>query len=254
LVALLGPDRVRKLERIEQQARELSTHALDRHRISATELPAAALVGLCRQQPAASAVRLIVVDEAHRMPMPGIELLRQHAPAIARASRVLFLIDVELTSRHAWARTLQDAGSKKWLQVERFPGRATSPAKPFALVEALGRGDLSGALTAVRTQLQTAREAPEIVGLIAWQLQRWVTVKRLLMAGHTAQRIEGLTGLHGWQVERLQGEVAQRSLAWLQDALAKCWKLDTDVKRGRVVPELAVEQFVSEVCLAGSRA
>jgi len=61
-----------------------------------------------------------------------------------------------------------------------------------------------------------------------------------------------VTGLHPWQVQRLQSEVAHRSLGSLQQALSRCWRLDLDAKRGRVIPELAVEQLVIETCGAGA--
>ena len=130
---------------------------------------------------------------------------------------------------------------------ERFPGRSAAPTKPFALTEALGRQDTAGALIAMREQLAAGKEPLELMGLVAWQLHRWMTVKRLGNAGYSAERMVAVTGMHSWQMQRLQSEVARRSLASLQQRLSRCWQLDLDAKRGRTIPELAIEQLVIEV-------
>ncbi len=83
---------------------------------------------------------------------------------------------------------------------------------------------------------------------VAWQLHRWMTVKRLGDAGYSAERMVSVTGMHSWQVQRLQSEVARRSLESLQQTLFRCWELDVDSKRGRTIPELALEELLIEVC------
>jgi DNA polymerase III delta subunit len=80
-----------------------------------------------------------------------------------------------------------------------------------------------------------------------------VIVKRLSEAGYRALRIAAVTGLRPWQVERSQAEVALRPLALLQGLLARCWELDGQLKSGRAVPELAIEQLVAEICLRDER-
>ena len=93
------------------------------------------------------------------------------------------------------------------------------------------------------------KEPLELLGLVAWQLNRWVLVKRLGGLGYGTERIATVTGFKPWQVERAQAEVARRSLDALQRMLERCWQLDVDAKSGRTVPELAVEQLVLELCV-----
>ena len=241
----LGPDRARKLQRIHEWERALGVAPLDRHHLDGASVGAAPLLALCRQQPAASPLRLIAVDEAHRLDGAAVDALLEHADVIAKSACVVLLVEAELTQRHALTRSLSRGGG---LATEEFPARSSPAAKPFALTEALGRRDAATALSAVRDQLMSGKEPLELLGLVAWQLQRWVVVRRLLDAGVPAERVGQLTGLKPWQVERIRSEVARRPLETLDDLLERCWRLDVDAKSGRAIPELALEQLVLEVC------
>lgn len=245
----LGPDRARKLSRIQEFERSLCVDALDRHAVDASTMPPAELVALCRQRPAASPARLIVVDRAQRLSADGVSALVHHAPAIAQTACVVLLVEEELGGRHPLAPHLRGTA----IVAEQFPGRDSAAGKPFALVDALGNRDVPDALCAVHDQLVNGKEPLELLGLVAWQLQRWVTVRRLLDEGHQTAHIAEVAGLRPWQAQRLESEVRNRSLSSLQVLLARCWQLDTDAKRSAVIPQLAVEQLVLEVCQAETK-
>ena len=242
----LGADRARKLQRLHELERTLRVQPLDRHHVDGTAVSAASLLALCRQQPAESPLRLIVVDDAHRLEAAAVDALLQHAGVIAKSACVVLLVEAELGTRHPLARALSQAGE---LAIEEFPARSSPAAKPFALTESLGRRDAGAALSAVRDQLMGGKEPLELLGLVAWQLQRWVVVRRLLDAGAPMERIAAITGMQPWQVERVRSEISRRTLPSLQELLERCWKLDVDAKSGRAMPELALEQVVLEVCV-----
>ena len=239
----LGPDRPRKLQRVRALEHELGIQPLDRHRVEAAAVSAGDLLALCRQQPAVSPLRLIVVDEAHRLNAAGVEGLLEHAGVIAKTAVVVLLVDSELGARQA----LTKAASA--FETERFLGGPPAPTNPFALTDALGRADAAAALGAVRAQLAEGKEPTKLLGLVGWQLQQWVTVKRLLAQRAGTAQVASATGLKPWRVERVQAEVARRPLARLQDHLAACWRLDVDAKSGRALPDVALEQLVAEICL-----
>lgn len=242
-----GPDRARKFQRIQALERSLAVQPFDRHHVDASLWSSAELVALCRQQPAASRLRLVVVDQAHRIDAEGVAALLHHAAAIAQTACVVLLVERELAQRHPLAKP------PAAVAVEAFPARDVPAAKPFALADALGSGDVAGAFAAVQDQLAAGKEPLELLGLVAWQLNRWVMVRRLCDAGCGAEQIVAVTGLRPWQVDRLRTEVARRPLRGLQQTLTRCWQLDVDAKSGRHVPELALQQLVLEVCLAGDR-
>ena len=241
-----GPDRARKFQRIQALERSLAVQPFDRHHLDASASSAAELVALCRQQPAASRLRLVVVDQAHRIDPEGVEALLRHAAAIAQTACVVLLVEREPAQRHPLAKP------PAAVTVEEFPARDAPAAKPFALADALGSRDAAWALTAAQDQLAAGKEPLELLGLVAWQLNRWVMVRRLCDAGCSAEQIVAVTGLRPWQVDRLRTEVARRPLGALQRTLARCWQLDVDAKSGRHVPELALQQLILEVCLAGN--
>ena len=242
LYLFLGPDRVRKLQRIQALERSLGIGPLDRHQLDGADVSGAQLLALCRQQPAESPLRLVVVDQAHRLDAACVDGLLRQAPVIAQNTCLVLLVEGELGFRHPLIR----AGTA--MTTEQFSARESVAAKPFALTDALGLRDPAAALGAMRDQVLAGRDPLEILPLIAWQVQRWVVVKRLLEADSSVESIVAVTGLRLWQVERLRSEVARRSLESLQQLLERCWQADAKAKTGRTIPELTLEGLVVEIC------
>ena len=236
----LGPDRAGKLQRIQAIERSLTVQPLDRHHLDGAHLSGAELLALCRQQPAMSPLRLVVVDQAHKLDQKCVAALLQHAEVIAQTACLVLLVETELSARHALTNLT--------VPTERFVGHNAAAAKPFALTDALGTRDTASALSSLHDQLLAGKEPLELLGLVVWQLHRWVWVKRLLASGWSEERIAQVTGLRPWQVQRVQGEVARRPLESLQRLLERCWEVDVDAKSGRTAPELAVETLVVEIC------
>ena len=243
----LGPDRVRKLQRLQTIERSLAVQPMDRHHVDAASVSTSELLALCRQQAAEGAVRLIVVDQAHRADKACVEALLHHAASIAQTACVILLVETELAARHPLSQ------EHRAISIERFPERESPAVKPFALTDALGLRDVAGALIALQDQQRAGKEPLELLGLVAWQLNRWVMVKRLTEAGYNTERLSSVLKAKPWQIERIQSEVARRSLSGLQQLLERCWRLDVDAKSGRAIPQLAVEQLIIEACVAGSK-
>jgi len=240
-----GPDRPGKLQRIRELRRTLPVDPLDEHRLEAASVSASDLVALCRQRPAASPARLIVVEDAQRLSPTCISGLIHHADAIRQTACVVLLVDAELSVRAPLARAAHDRA----IALERFAGAAEAPAKPFAFLDALGARRFPAALEAVREQLAAGKTPLELIGLAAWQVQRWVVVRHFLDAGLSPARISAILGMRPWQVERISSEITGRSLGSLRRLLRRCWEMDVGAKSGRVLPWLAVEELAAEVCL-----
>jgi len=250
LYLFVGPDRSGKLQRIRALRRTLRVDALDEHRVEGAAASASALVGLCRQRPAVSAARLIVIEDAQRLPPACVSGLVHYADAMAQTACVVLLVDAELSVRSPLARAAHD----RVMILERFTGTAAAPAKPFAFLDALGTRALPAALEAVREQMGAGKTPLELIGLAAWQIQRWVVVRRLVDAGLSSAQISAVLGMRPWQVERIRSEIAGRPLEALRYLLKRCWDLDVGVKSGRTLPWLAVEELATEVCLSDASA
>lgn len=110
----LGPDRYRKHERIGALARQLRVAPFDRHEFEAHQCSPADLLTLARAVPAASSLRLIVVDEAHRLEPACLAMLEAHA-AIIRQTACVVLLSEQPPKQ---AQALANLGS--WARVEEF--------------------------------------------------------------------------------------------------------------------------------------
>ena len=240
---LVGPDRARKWQRIQAFEQSLGVGEMDQHHLDGSNVRSAQLVAICRQSPAQGAYRLIVVDRAERLTRDCFEALVHYLPSITRAACVVLLSEVPLQTRNPLT------SFQKQFNVESFPGSDAPAQKPFALADALGISDAGGALKLLQEQLASGKEPFEILGLVSWQLQRWVNVRRLMDAGYGTDQIAAVLNLRPWQMQRLRAELANRSLEWLQRMLKQCWQTDQDAKTGRAIPQLALEQLVISLCL-----
>jgi len=244
-MVFLGADRARKLQRLQELERRLEVDPLDRHRLDGASVTLAELLAFCRQRPAAGRVRLVAVDDAHRLPKGTIDALGEHVEAIRACACVVLLSDAEAGPR--------SSSAGPW-SVETFPERDAASAKPFALADALGSRDVRAALQALHDQQRDGKEPIEIVGLLAWQLGRWVLVKRMLGAGARGANPAALASalkMSAWQLERVQAEIHGRTLGSLQELLERCWRLDVELKRGGTVPGVALEELIVSICLSG---
>ena len=247
LLLLVGPDRARKLARVRQLAQSLRVDLLDQHQCEGAELSAARLDGLIRTQPSLSPRRFLVIDEAQQLSKSCVEVLAERAAHVTTTNVALLL-------ETAPADTHPVAILKACATIERFDQATGSaneaPAARFALVEAVGRRDAASALRAVHEQLAEGRDVVEFLGMIGWQIQRWLTVQRLLDAHTPTAQVSAVTGIQSWQLNKLAAELRGRSVESLQALLARCHEVDVAIKTGTTLPRIALEQLVVEACLS----
>ncbi len=233
LYVLCGTDRARKLSRAQELTRALAVELIDQHRVSGVSLRIFELAGLLREPPLMSASRLIVIEEAQELDEACTAHLLEDLRTSASSAHLMLFVDEELERASPW----QALGPQA--VVERFA--APAPAfSGFELVNAIARRDAAAALTGLHDQLADGKELLEVVGLLGWQLQRWLLVKR-----------GGDASLQPWQLERLRGEVASRSVESLQHSVRRVWEVDVAAKQGRLPsPRAAVDTLVVELCRA----
>jgi len=251
IVVFVGPDRPRKLERVMALRHEIPVDLLDRHELDATQVSAAELSKLIRAHPAASPRRLIVIDEAHRLDASCLKALDDHAPLLEQMACVVLLVDVDLAPTHPLAARLS-----QW-PVERFASSPSSAeesegasARPeFAMLHAIARRDAVAAVAALHEALQRGSDVTELLRVLAWQLQRWLTVHASREAGLSHEQIAAQAGLRPWQMERTMREVAGRTSESLRRALERCWELEVAAKSGRgPVLRVGLESLLLELC------
>ncbi|GEM_PF-1483690 len=139
--------------------------------------------------------------------------------------------------------------------LETFVTPAAPATNTFALVNALAQRDMAAAVQAFHEQLASGKDALEVLGLMIWQVQRWLLVSQLLQAGCADSRIEQVTGIKAWQLGRLRSELAGRPPEHLRQVLRQCWELDVAAKRGQIpLVGVAVEMLVVRMCLSEPQA
>lgn len=309
LQLLLGPDRYRKRQRVDAIIAALHLNLLDWDGASAHQLTAATLMQRLRQQPIASPMRLVIIDEAHRLDRPCVDVL--HACVAQRRGNtcVILLTEVEIGTTHPlralWTQAtieqfswLAPAEVGQWIHqqvttakkriaeaavcdvVQAFGADLariqslldqlmawigsrpaiepadvrvfvpdTAMSRRYDLVQAIAHRDAAEALAAIESRMVAGQEVVELIGLVAWQLQRWLTVKRLQEAGLGREQVQERLALQPWQLERLERETAGRSVEELHQFLEQCWRLDVAAKTGRVIPRVGLEQLVVALCL-----
>ena len=230
---LCGSDRARKLARVRELKGALAVELIDQHQVNGATLRLEELAGLLREPPLASRHRLLLIDEADDLDEACVALLIEHSRAPSQSTALILLVDAEVEGKSPWRALGPQA------VVERFTAQEEAPSG-FELVNAIARRDAVAALAGLHEQLTAGKEVLEVVGLLGWQLQRWLLVKR---GEHT--------GLQPWQLERLRGEVASRSLEGLQRSVRRVWEVDVAAKQGRLPSSrVAVESLVVELCEA----
>ncbi len=237
-----GANRQAKLDQIQSIADTYQIDDLDKHRMDIGAMDATSFMSLCRSEPAASVMRLIVVDQADKLTKTWGEILIANVDSIAKNACVILLAEKALKA----GNPLKALKTK--LKKETFESTDDTAQKPFALIEALSKQDTAKGLYILHKQLQEGKEPFEMIGLIAWQLQRWMHTRRLLDEGYSGDRLAKALGMSAWQVKKAQEEVRWRSQDQLRGLLEKTWDCDTAMKTGRAQPLPAIEQLLFELC------
>lgn len=251
IYVLIGPDRPRKHARVDALSRALGVDWLDRRHLEAAEASPRACSSLLREVPAAGPVRMVVMEDAARLSAPCARALSELASRLPDTTCLVLLLDDALPAAHPLAPLLALA------TIERLPGgsggepsgRGAGSRGGFGLIEAVIRRNAGEALALFHEQLGEGKDALEVLGLLMWQLQRWLVIAEGVQAALSRDQLLRLGGLQEWQLDRLLGEVKTRPPAWARQMLRRCWAMDVAAKTGRV-PMLtaAVEQVIIELC------
>jgi hypothetical protein len=245
----LGSDRPAKLNRIKSISSALKINLLDKHDFLASALHPKELGLLLRQAPYSSTIRLIVIDEANKLDSRCVKILQEARGAALKNSCVILLIDSKLPDSSPLAALASGVIVERFgeeLTLSKNKGSKTSG--DFSLVEAIGRRDALSALQTAKEQMLEGKEPLELLGLIGWQLQRWLLVANLKEEGLGNPKIAESTGLSIWQVERISDELSGRKSLWLNKLLKRCLELDIMAKSGKILPNLALEEMIVSLC------
>lgn len=124
-------------------------------------------------------------------------------------------------------------------------GRETSS---FELVEAISERKKAQALKILGRILAEGRKAPEIIGLIAWQMRRVAAAKSRIIQGENPGKVAQSLGVFPFFQKKFLSQVKQFSLEKLSENFCLLLKADKQFKLGKLTPDLALELLLVNLC------
>ena len=166
------------------------------------------------------------------------------------ADRLIALFPGDSGTLSGYARTLtsyRESGEVSLEDVERFVS-GNPREKVFAALDALVSGDRGKAATMLLEESRAdSGGVPKLFGLLAWQLRELLKVRGECDRGvMRSADIAKATGMHPFVVGKLLSRMSGFSLARLRDGFSLLASLDSDLKVGRIDPELALTLFVKK--------
>lgn len=201
-------------------------------------------------------------DIAEDFPILSAEEARSFLTAEARAvspdisfsrpaaDRLVSLFPGDSGSLSGYAKTLasyREEGEIALADVELFVS-GNPREKVFAALDALVAGERGRAASML---LEEARAdsggVPKLFGLVAWQLRELLKVRGECDRGvMRSADIARSTGMHPFVVGKLLSRMSGFPLTRLRDGFSLLASLDSDLKVGRIDPELALTLFVKK--------
>ncbi len=142
------------------------------------------------------------------------------------------------------------AGDKKDIGVEEVrdlvgEGRETSH---FDLTEAISERKKDRALKILRKIISEGGKAPEIIGLISWQMRRIAEAKSRISRGEAAMDVCQSLGIFPFFRKKFLSQVKKFSLPKLRENFYFLLESDRQFKSGRLTPDLILELLVIKLC------
>lgn len=201
-------------------------------------------------------------DTAEEFPILSAEEARTFLTAEARtvspdasfsrqaADRLVALFPGDSGSLSGYAKTLasyRESGEITLADVELFVS-GNPREKVFAALDALVSGDRGRAASMLLEESRAdSGGVPKLFGLVAWQLRELLKVRGECDRGMMRSAdIAKATGMHPFVVGKLLSRMSGFPLARLRDGFSLLASLDSDLKVGRVDPELALTLFVKK--------
>ncbi len=145
-----------------------------------------------------------------------------------------------------------EPGNKRRISLEEVRGYVNDmrSGSVFDFTDCLARRELAKTLAELSCLSISAKEAPMLVGLMAYRYRilRLVTAaKRKGMKGAELLEYLGMSRNHGWLLERYQRQAAKYTDAEYQQVLERLLKLDLGLKRSKGKQEHLFFSFVQDI-------
>lgn len=117
----------------------------------------------------------------------------------------------------------------------------------FKTIDALATRDKKQALMLLQKHLQAGDAPLYILSMMAFGFKNLLIVKELASLGLMYNSIIKKSGLHPFVVKKTYFQCSQFSLPELKNIYQKIFTCDSDIKAGRIDPELALELLIAQI-------
>lgn len=142
------------------------------------------------------------------------------------------------------------AGDKKDIGVEEVRALVGEggEASGFDLAEAISEGKKDKALKILGKILSEGEKAPELIGLISWQVRRIAEAKSRIAQGETPTEACQSLGIFPYFRKKFISQVKKSSFPKLRENFYSLLEADRQFKSGRLTPNLILELLVIKLC------
>ncbi len=130
--------------------------------------------------------------------------------------------------------------------VEALIGKSANE-EIYDLVNALDSGQAKSAVHILEDLYGQKRKPHEIIGYLSWHIRTIQQIKALTMEGKGPNDISRELRYHPWRAKKLVDQASRYSLRRVDKWIALLFKADTDIKQGKVDPELAMEMLLVDL-------
>lgn len=183
-------------------------------------------------------IRQRLKAESKKISNDALELLKENAPeGLGQIARLLENIVI-------YAKGRDEITSK---DIEKFIGSDIN-ANTFKFADALGEKNSPRAIGILTALFKEGKETLQILGMILWHLRRIDKAKRMIESGRTKSDLGRALKINPYFLGNFFRQLDCFSAEDLRVAFRILLETDSDIKSGRIKPNLSLELAVVKLC------
>lgn len=125
--------------------------------------------------------------------------------------------------------------------------------KIFETIDALATKNAQQAFTLLHQHLESGESPFYVLTMVAFQFRNLLLIKDLLDKGTNFQDLARLTGLHPFVVKKSYSQASRFTLDELKRIYQKIFRVDGNIKKGRLAAGTALDILIAEICSSGPK-
>jgi DNA polymerase-3 subunit delta len=117
----------------------------------------------------------------------------------------------------------------------------------FKTIEAVASKNKKQALSLLHKHLENGDNALYLLTMFAYKFKNLLIIKDLIERGLPYQSIAKKSGLHPFVVQKTYYACNQFSLEQLKKIYQKIFQIDSDIKTGKIEPEMSLDMFIASI-------